>query len=79
MIRRNKNTDDNKICNFPIFSDFSTKSCDFTPKIAQKRPKGQSASMAHFVAFRHSFWNNTPLPFWSKQGLLVIQRPNIYW
>jgi hypothetical protein len=43
---------------------------------------GQSANMAHFVAFFISVQNiliNLEITLWGKQGLLVIQKPTIYW
>jgi hypothetical protein len=42
---------------------------------------GQSANMDHFVAFVISFQDIVALklPFWGKQGLLVIQKTTIYW
>jgi hypothetical protein len=43
---------------FPIFDDFSIKSYDFSPKyLIHAQLMGQTANIAHFVAFFISFQN----------------------
>jgi hypothetical protein len=50
------------------------------PQNSSLTPMGQSANIAHFVVFFHklSEYSNLEITLWGKQGLLVIQKRNIY-